>query len=915
MGRRSDADPERGGKEAKGPGRYVLLAHALTAILHANDEAEAVDAVGDVIVDHGVFTLSWVAMIDDGELKPVMVSGPATGLVERHPLPVDDGPIARARAGEDIVVVPDVAEEPGLERLAGAGSGGVGSFAALPIRLGGEVAGVLGVASRRIDDFPDKTCTVLRWMAAELGNALTAMAEATPGAGSSSDHAFQADLLASVGDAIVASDTDGLVTYMNTAALALGPWTVEEVVGRSVLDLLPFTDMETVLPEIQAALGDRVPWSSELEYHLPGERTVLMQVTNTPIVRDGKVVGMIGAAADISHRVQTAARMEARSRMQDEVVRLGQLAIVEASANRLADAVVAAVGTTLDLDGAMLVQATPGEGSVVRAGWGADVPPPGSPVYDEEQLDVEALGLAVGSPVVIEDFGSDPRFAQIDSEAPPYRSGAVVIVGGPEVMYGSLCALSLESRSFDRDEIGFLESMANVLAASIEQSAARADLEHLSLNDPVTSLPNRVLLRDRLEHAIALGVRGNRSVGVLMVDLDQFKEVNDVYGHGAGDQLLVRVAERLRETIGPDDTLARMGGDEFAVLHVSDDHLDEFTDLAERLGAALAPPMSLDGVELYVTASIGISVRPAPETSADQLLREADAAVFRAKDAGRDRHEHYDEGLRQQAWRRLDTASALRRALERDELLVLWQAELPIQDAPISGGREVWAEALVRWQHPARGLISPGNFIQLAEETGLIVPVGELVFRDACEQLASWRHSDTIHPTRISVNLSPRQLAHEGLVTTIAETLAATDVAASEIVLEITESAVMTEPESAIRRLNELRELGVDLAMDDFGTGHSSLGHLRRLPVSILKIDQTFIRGLTTHRADWAIVRGIVELAHGLDLTVVAEGIETAEQRDQLVALQCDRAQGYLWSSPVPAPDLDSVLQAWASGH
>jgi EAL domain-containing protein (putative c-di-GMP-specific phosphodiesterase class I) len=241
----------------------------------------------------------------------------------------------------------------------------------------------------------------------------------------------------------------------------------------------------------------------------------------------------------------------------------------------------------------------------------------------------------------------------------------------------------------------------------------------------------------------------------------------------------------------------------------------------------------------------------------------------------------------------------------------VWQAAFPLQPPVPGAPPEVWAEALVRWRNPERGLVSPGNFIQLAEETGLIVPVGRFVLGAACRQLADWRERDGLHPSRISVNLSPRELAQDDLVAGVADAVGSAGIEPGAVTLEITESVITAGPDDAIRRLNELRDLGVELAMDDFGTGDSSLGFLRRLPVSVLKIDQSFIRGLTTHRADWAIVRGLVEMGHGIGLTVVAEGIETGEQLDQLVALGCDRGQGYFWSSPVPADALDGLLEAW----
>ena len=478
--------------------------------------------------------------------------------------------------------------------------------------------------------------------------------------------------------------------------------------------------------------------------------------------------------------------------------------------------------------------------------------------------------------------------------------------------HGSLSVLSATLRSFDADEVAFVERLADIVASSFER--ARADLEpdHLRLQDPLTRLPNRALLRDRLEQTLSRLADSDPLVAVLIVHLDGFEELVDGYGSGIADALIVSVAGRLRQAMGDDDVVARMRADEFAVLHVTDGTIDEVADLSDRVRVAVARPFVSGDVALSPTASIGVSVHPATDADAERMLREADAAVDRATRAGPNRTELYDHDLRRQARKRIDQATALRRAIDDDELVVVWQAALPLQPAEDGQTEEVWAEALVRWQNPERGLVSPGNFISLAEETGLIVPVGDAVLRKACEQLAAWQAQGGNSPTRISVNLSPRQIAHADLATSVAAIVAEAGVEPAAVSFEITESALTAGPDDAIRRLNELRDVGVELAMDDFGTGYSSLGYLRRLPVSVLKIDQSFIRGLTTHRADWAIVHGIVEMGHGIGLTVVAEGIETAEQLDHLVALGCDRGQGYYWSSPVPAPALDQLLADWS---
>ncbi len=604
-------------------------------------------------------------------------------------------------------------------------------------------------------------------------------------------------------------------------------------------------------------------------------------------------------------------RLEAQLRRDEVVIGLALLAVATLNPADVADAVVEAAGHTLGVDSAVLVETTAPQRSTIRAAWfGTEAAL--DETHPDPHADLHAVVVTQGSPLVVDDLRTDHRLGGIVPEDSPPSSGLAVVVGGAPGFHGSLSVLSATLRSFDADEVAFVVRLADIVASSFER--ARADLEpdHLRLQDPLTRLPNRALLRDRLEQTLNRLTDTDPLVAVLIVHLDGFEELVDGYGSGVADALIVSVAGRLRQAMGDDDVVARMRADEFAVLHVTEGTIDDITDLTDRVRVAVARPFVSGDVALSPTASIGVSVHPANDADAERMLREADAAIDRATRAGANRTELYDHDLRRQARKRIDQATALRRAIDDDELVVVWQAALPLQPSEDGQTEEVWAEALVRWQNPERGLVSPGNFISLAEETGLIVPVGDAVLRKACQQLADWQAQGGNSPTRISVNLSPRQIAHADLAASVAAIVAESGVEPGAVSFEITESALTAGPDDAIRRLNELRDVGVELAMDDFGTGYSSLGYLRRLPVSVLKIDQSFIRGLTTHRADWAIVHGIVEMGHGIGLTVVAEGIETAEQLDHLVALGCDRGQGYYWSSPVPAPALDQLLADWS---
>ncbi|MCD9622280.1 sensor domain-containing protein [Rhabdothermincola salaria] len=733
------------------------------------------------------------------------------------------------------------------------------------------------------------------------------------------DAAFQAHLLASVGDAVVAADDEGRITYMNRAALRFGGWSLEEVVGQPVPEVFPRPTAGEAIHDVMRTVRDGHPWSGELAFDLPdGRRRWIM--ANLAQIREGQGAGgVIGVATDITSQVRDRQHLESRERMQSEVSRLGQMALATHELGAVAAAIADSAGQTLGLDACAIAEHVGDDQSLIRASWGSYPFPVGTAPVTSGKLDLQRLVDDLDGPLLVEDFETDPRFMDaLPEEGSEYRSGVIVRIGSPTRRFGTLTALSVEHRGFPAHERRFLESLTTILSTAVERAEADRRLTQMGLHDTLTGLPNRVLLRERIDRATARTARRDRTLAVLLVDLDRFKLLNDAMGHGAGDRLLVAVARRLQHAVATSDTVARLGGDEFAVLCESAEDLDDVFDLASNLSTALAPPFEIDGTEVFVTASIGISAHRSGTTTSDTFLREADAAMYRAKDSGRAGYEVYNPALQERAAHRLDTTTALRRALDRDELTVAWQPEVPLSGDPEGdphadphgdlGRGELWAEALVRWNHPQLGVVGPAAFIELAEETGLIVPLGEVVLHAALRQLRTWLSQDDGSPRRISINLSPRQLSQSALVGTVEAALAEHDIDPTHVVFEITESAVMENPDAAVRRLNELHDLGLGLAVDDFGTGYSSLSYLRRLPVSQLKIDRAFISGVTHHEADEAIVRGTIELAHALGLVVVAEGVETVEQRARLLEMGCDRAQGYLWSRPVPATELDHIL-------
>ncbi|MDF2794622.1 MAG: hypothetical protein K0S85_2375 [Pseudomonas orientalis] len=450
-----------------------------------------------------------------------------------------------------------------------------------------------------------------------------------------------------------------------------------------------------------------------------------------------------------------------------------------------------------------------------------------------------------------------------------------------------------------RDERGHISHYVAVFSDISAIKDSEHELAHLAHHDPLTDLPNRLLFTDRAEQALASAQVHKRGCALLLLDLDHFKIINDSLGHNVGDQLLKLVAERLKGLFRPGVTLARLGGDEFAVLVESCPQVMQAAAMAQRMLDAMKEPFVFDGNQLFISASIGISLFPSDALSAEQLLRNADSALFKAKHAGREGYALYTEELTAHAQNRVEIASELRRALEQQELRVYYQPVHGLQDSRLIG-----VEALVRWQHPERGLVPPGEFIPIAERTGLIADIDAWVMNQACRQMCQWL-AEGAPLGFIAVNVSSRLFARRELYEHVGQVLHDTGLDPAFLELEVTESAVMDDPEVALEQLHRLRELGLRLAIDDFGTGYSSLLRLKRLPVQKLKIDQGFVAGLPWDEDDAAIVRVVIALAKSMGMQVHAEGIEQVEQARFLLDQECDMGQGYWFGKPVPAQEID----------
>ncbi len=455
-----------------------------------------------------------------------------------------------------------------------------------------------------------------------------------------------------------------------------------------------------------------------------------------------------------------------------------------------------------------------------------------------------------------------------------------------------------------RDPTGTLLYFEGTVEDISDRKRFEDQLVHDALHDALTGLPNRTLLLDRLTHAMQRSARTQQRYAVLMIDCDRFKLINDSLGHMVGDQLLIELSRRVQDCLRASDTLARLGGDEFVVLAEDLDQPGDAAALAGRIRLALAEPFLLDGQELFVSSSIGIALGSGDYHAPADLLRDADTAMYAAKKAGRNAHIVFEPGMHLNAVSQLQVENDLRRALERDELMLHYQ---PIMD--LRSGKLAGFEALLRWQHPTRGLVPPDQFIPIAEETGLINPIGSWVLASACRQLYLWQgRNEAARGLFMSVNLSPVQIRHPDIVEAIAESVSLTGLDPRFVKLEITESGIMENPMAMKGKLAALRAMGFRLAIDDFGTGYSSLAHLHRFPIDTLKVDRSFIAPMLGGGEHLEIVRTIVMLGQTLKMAVVAEGVETAEHAAMLKALGCTYGQGWLWSRPLEATAAEALI-------
>jgi len=703
-------------------------------------------------------------------------------------------------------------------------------------------------------------------------------------------------------DLVVLVDVDGLVTYASPSVeRILG--IPHEAQGIVVFDLIHPDDIEVARESLQLAVED--PGALD---GVPFEFRVLatdgtyrnLEILGSNLVDDPDVGGIVLNARDVTERVVAGARAAEQAAVLDGIARGVDLDVTLARIAAMVERHVA---------GAVVSVATMDPDGVIRHPANVAFAPEVVQALNVHPVDSE-LGVAIrGTELAIfTGITTDRRWdllgAVIDAGYQACWCFPMIGASGNDQL-GMLTVMVAEDRSPTPDEVSVLDQARDLASIAVERRRFEARLEHQAAHDVLTGLPNRTLIMDRVDRALRTASRTGEDVAVLFVDLDNFKVINDSLGHSVGDQLLEQVAKRFRRVVPDGAMVGRFGGDEFVVVHQGVDGREGAVRLADELARVLAEPVVVGGSEIHVSASIGVAMATEGDLEPQSLIRDADVAMYRAKDQGRAGHAVFEVAFHQRMVSRLELERALRAALSTGELLLHYQPVVSLEDASV-----VAVEALVRWSRPGHGLVSPDQFIAVAEDIGLITQLDRWVLDEACRQLSEWRQRGLALRTHMSVNLSARQIGSPDLVEMVTSTVNRHGLTGDSLLIEITESALVAEEETTLASLRRLGAHGIQVAIDDFGTGYASLDYLRRFPMAqVLKIDRSFVADLETgSRRDRAIVSASLVLARDLGFVSVAEGVETPNQMAALRALGCPLAQGYLICPPIPAAEFEDWM-------
>ena len=672
-------------------------------------------------------------------------------------------------------------------------------------------------------------------------------------------------------------------------------------------------DYERIVTGIhQVIASGATTWQGEYRFrHRDGSYVTIFD--RGFVIRDkaAKAIRMIGAMMDITARKQAELVNSRHAMQQGLLAEFGQKALASTNLDAIIDEAVTVVVKGLGVKFCRAMElASDGASLIFKAGAGWDERwiDRRIPISDADARKGYETHMSSDEPLVVDDFQSETRFVPSEIlKEHGIASGVELLIRGSSGVYGVLGAYSCDRHAFSAENVSFLRSIATALGTAVERARSDEKVAYLAQFDALTGLPNRNLSYDRIAQSLTQAERNNWEVGVLYINLDHFKTVNDSYGHSIGDTLLMLVTQRLVNCVRSGDTVGRLGGDEFVIVLSNLVTADDANAFAQKTLDELAHPFKLDSHETYVTASIGISLYPNDGNDAGVLLKNADAAMYRAKEQGRNNIQFYTHALNARVTHRINLERELRHALEHREFELHYQPQVSVDT-----GRIVAAEALIRWRHPQRGLVAPAEFIGIAEETGLILPIGQWTVDTACAQAMEWHRSGHRELT-IAVNVSPAEIRRGNVPAQIQTALERAGMRPQHFEVEITETMMMDGAESFIDTLQALKRIGVMIAIDDFGTGYSNLSYLKRFPIDTVKIDQSFIHDIVTDTDDAAIVRAIIAMAHQLKLEVVAEGVETEAQASFLRRNHIDLVQGFLFAPPMDATSFGRFLDTHMS--